>query len=132
MAYEICGRVPAGALVVLEGPAYSMQAQAGVHQRAGLWWLVADTLLDVSGCSAIEVSPSALKKLATGKGSGISKADMRMALFRRTGIDVRDDNQVDAFWLREVGLQLLEDPARLDLPALNRSVLAKVDPDGVA
>lgn len=114
------------ALIVIEGPAYGQQAQAGVHLRAGLWWHIAYTLTRWRpDAHLIEASPSTVKKLATGKGNA-TKPDMRMALFQRAGVDCRDDNQVDAFWLRQIGLQLLEAPDRLTLPATHMAALAKV------
>lgn len=70
------------------------------------------------------VTPASLKKYATGKGNA-NKADMRMALFQRTGVDLRDDNQVDAEWLRLMGLDALGHPA-VDLPKAQRDALTKI------
>ena len=70
------------------------------------------------------VPPASLKKYATGKGNA-TKPDMRMALFQRTGLDLRDDNQVDAEWLRLMGLDALGHPA-VELPKAQREALAKV------
>jgi len=70
------------------------------------------------------LQPSLLKKYATGRGAA-DKADMRMALYQRTGVDVRDDNQVDAWWLRAAGLQHLGEPV-VKLPAAQVAVLDKV------
>lgn len=70
------------------------------------------------------VPPASLKKYAVGKGNA-TKADMRMALFQRAGLDLRDDNQVDAFWLRAMGLDALGHPV-VDLPKTHREALAKV------
>lgn len=120
---DVIAHIPTNvSLVVLEGPAYSQQAQAGVHLRAGLWWSVATTLM---GQRVVEVSPSLLKKFATGKGNA-TKPDMRMALFQRADLDVRDDNQVDAWWLRQLGLHLIESPDRIALPQSHTVALAKV------
>lgn len=52
------------------------------------------------------VTPATLKKYATGKGNA-TKADMRMAWFKRTGEDVADDNRCDAIWLRAMGRERL-------------------------
>jgi Holliday junction resolvasome RuvABC endonuclease subunit len=71
------------------------------------------------------VTAATLKKFATGKGNA-TKPDMRMALYKRAGIDLKDDNQVDAWWLRALGHQLLGDPL-LDLPQTHLVALAKVE-----
>lgn len=113
-------------LVVIEGPAYSRQLGAGHHLSAGLWWLLAADLT-YRGHQVIEVPPTTLKKFATGKGNA-TKADLRMALYQRTGDDVTDDNQVDALWLRQVGLHLTCDPTLIPLPEAQREALAKLRP----
>jgi hypothetical protein len=41
---EITDRTKAADLVVIEGPAYGQQLQAGHHERAGLWWLITHAL----------------------------------------------------------------------------------------
>lgn len=111
-------------MALIEAPAYSQQQQAGHHLRAGLWWSVASAIAPYCD-EIVEVPPSTLKKLATGRGNA-GKDDMRMAYFQRSGFDNKDDNQVDAFWLRQLGLWLLEDPAAIKLPKANLSALAKV------
>lgn len=70
------------------------------------------------------VPAATLKKYATGRGNA-TKADMRVELFKRTGLDVRDDNQVDAWWLRALGLDLHGEPL-LTLPQTHRAALAAV------
>ena len=72
----------------------------------------------------VTVPAATLKKFATGKGNA-TKPDMRMALYQRTGEDIRDDNQVDACWLRFAGLQHLGLP-QVKLPAAQVAALAKV------
>lgn len=78
-----------------------------------------------SGVPYVLVSPATLKKFATGRGNA-TKGDMRMALYQRFDLDLRDDNQVDARWLQEAGL------ARYDigvprLPKSHIEALNKVD-----
>ncbi len=109
-------------LVVIEGPSYNSTG-AGSWDRAGLWWLVVASLLD-EGVPVAVVPPSVLKRYATGKGNA-TKADMRMAMFKRTGLDERDDNRVDAWWLRAMGLDHLGH-APVELPQAQRDGLAKV------
>lgn len=77
-----------------------------------------------AGVPYVAVVPAALKRYATGRGNAM-KTDMRMELFKRTGLDLRDDNQCDAWWLRAAGLQHLGQPA-VQLPAAQVAVLDKV------
>lgn len=71
------------------------------------------------------VTAASLKKFATGRGNA-TKADMRMELFKRTDLDLRDDNEVDAWWLRQIGLHLTDHPDRITLPATHLAALTKV------
>lgn len=71
------------------------------------------------------VPPATLKLYATGSGKA-TKPDLRVAWLQRTGEDVRDDNEVDALWLRQIGLALVDDPSAIPLPATHRRALEKV------
>lgn len=112
-----------GALVVIEDVAVGLRnAAAGwlgmVHGAVRLGLYEAD--FDMAS-----VPPATLKKYATGRGNA-TKADMRVALLQRTGLDIRDDNQVDAFFLRAMGLHYLGEPI-LDLPKSHIAALDKVN-----
>lgn len=76
------------------------------------------------GVPYITVPPATLKTYATGRGNA-QKADLRMELYRRTEVDIRDDNQVDAAWLRLLGLDLLGRP-EIELPKVHRRALDKL------
>lgn len=113
-------------LVVIEAPSLGQARQGGTLDRNGLWWMLIDRLLTRAiAPTVVEVSPATLKKFATGKGNA-TKPDMRMALFQRADIDCRDDNQVDAWWLRQLGLHLIAGPDRVDLPKTHLAALDKV------
>jgi hypothetical protein len=116
------GTTQAADLVVIEGPSYGSMSGAGHHEAAGLWWHIVYRL-DLLEVAYAVVPPSTLKKYATGKGNA-TKADMRMALFQRAGIDERDDNKVDAYWLRAAGLEVRGHPL-VDLPKAQRDALDK-------
>lgn len=70
------------------------------------------------------VPPATLKRYATGRGNA-SKADMAVASFKRAGLEFRDDNQADAWWLRAMGLDHLGHPI-VKLPEAQRAALLKV------
>lgn len=80
-------------------------------------------LLD-AGIPYATVPPATLKKFACGRGNA-TKGDMRLELFKRTGLDVRDDNQVDARWLMELGLHHLGHPS-IELPKDRADALVKI------
>lgn len=77
--------------------------------KTGMVQGVVRLILHRHSIAYVPIVGSSLKKFATGKGTA-SKADMRMELFKRTGLDLDDNNQVDAIWLREMGLHLLGAP----------------------
>ena len=78
--------------------------------------------LNIAEVPYASLSPGTVKKFATGKGNA-DKPDMRMALYQRAGLDLKDDNQVDAWWLRALALHWLGHPV-VQLP---KSHLAWVD-----
>jgi Holliday junction resolvasome RuvABC endonuclease subunit len=77
-----------------------------------------------TGPPYVLITPATLKKFATGKGNA-GKPEMAVALFKRAGLELADDNQVDAWWLRAAGLQLLGEPV-VQLPAAQVAALDKV------
>lgn len=110
-------------LVVVEQPAYS-QTQGSQHDRAGLWWLVVGTLLD-AGWRLCEVSPTALKKYATGKGSA-SKAEMMARTAQEwPGTTFESDNDSDALWLAAMGRAYLDADTALHAVTKARQAVLK-------
>ena len=73
------------------------------------------------------IPPATLKKYATGRGNA-TKPDMRMELYKRTQLDLADDNQVDAWWLRALALDHAGTPL-LAMPATHRAALTKLAKD---
>lgn len=109
-------------VVVLEGYSYASKNQAhqmgelGAALRLAIWW---------AKVPCVVIPPAVLKKAATGKGNA-TKPDMRMALFQRAGVDIRDDNEVDAAWLRHAALVHYGWP-EVELPKAQSDVLDKID-----
>lgn len=86
--------------VIEDLPTHAMSA--GLTGRAqGIVRMV----LAQSGIPYTTVPPATLKKFATGKGNA-DKAAMRAAWLDFAVQDNADDNQVDAAWLRQIGLHL--------------------------
>lgn len=107
-------------LAVLEDlPTHGMGAG-----KTGMAQGVVRLALMEAGVPYVTVPPATLKKFACGKGNA-TKADMRLELFKRTGEDIRDDNQVDARWLMEMGLHWLGAPS-IELPKTHTAALAAV------
>lgn len=65
-----------------------------------------------------------LKVFATGSGKS-KKPDLRAEAIKRGGVDIADDNQCDAWWLRLMGLYQYGAPA-FDLPASHVRALHSV------
>jgi len=108
---------------VIEG--YSFGSKGRAVFNIAEWGGVARLALVDKGVPFVEVPPSVLKKYATGRGNA-PKPDMRMELYKRTGLDVADDNAVDALWLLAVGRELAGDPL-WDMPKANREALSKLE-----
>lgn len=108
-------------LVVIEGYAFGRPNNAAALGELGG---VIRTALHEHHIPYVDVPPASVKKYATGRGNA-TKPDMRMALFQRAGIDERDDNAVDAWWLQAMGLDHLGHPP-VPMPATHRAALTKV------
>lgn len=87
-------------LVVIEGYSYGSANQA--HQLGELGGIIRH-YLHTSRMAYVDVPPSTLKKFATGKGNA-GKPDMLAAAIRAGYEGPNDDNCVDAWWLRILGL----------------------------
>jgi len=72
----------------------------------------------------VEVSPSTLKKFASGNGN-CNKIEMGVSAMQRFGLRFRDDNQCDAFWLHQAALTHYG-LADVTLPAVQRRALEAV------
>lgn len=109
-------------VAVVEGYAYGKGNQA--HQ-VGEWGGVARLRLYSDGVPFVVVPPAVVKKYATGRGNA-PKPDLRMELYKRAGLDVADDNEVDALWLLAAALEVAGDPL-WPMPKANVDALAKVE-----
>lgn len=92
-------RVVDADVVVLEGYSYAAANQA--HQMGELGGVVRHHLWRL-GVPYVTVAPTRLKKFATGKGN-VGK-DAMVAAAVRLGCPAEDNNAVDAWFLRQIGL----------------------------
>ncbi len=111
-------------LVVVEGPSYGQTRQGGQHDRAGLWWLLVDRMLDM-GWAVAEVPPASRAKYATGKGNAAKDSVMAAAIRRYPMAEIVGHDVADAVVLAAMGAHALGQPPAV-VPALNATALAKV------
>jgi len=92
------------ALVVVEGFSYASKGRA-IFDTAYLGWRIREELIrleEIAGISWMEVSPSLLKKFATGKGNA-NKDLVLLQVYKRWGEELTDTNIADAFVLAKIG-----------------------------
>lgn len=124
--------------VVVEGPAFGAQGgQQGHHERAGLFWMVADSLRELplmaseSPVARIVVPPTSLKKYMTGKGNASKDQVLAAVINRFREVPVDDNNVADALSLAAMGRDAQGQPL-VAMPQLNRDALKKVNWPGVS
>lgn len=117
-------------LVAIESPFINPRLGQTGMKLAGLGTLVRHSLWR-RGIGWVDISPSTLKKLATGKGNA-SKDAVQDAAYRR-GHQMylgTSNDEADAWWLWVACTILIGHPA-IDLPAKHLSALAGLTlPDG--
>lgn len=103
IAAKACETIGMPDLVVVEQPAFS-QNSGSHHDRSGLWWIVMERLM-VYGVDVAEVSPTGLKKFATGKGNASKTAVVDAVARRWPEVETDgDDNVADALVLAKMGV----------------------------
>lgn len=95
-------------LVLVEGPAYST-AGSGIHDRAGLWWLVVARLTG-QGIPVVEVPPATVKTFATGKGNADKDTVLSAAVRTFPAVQLQSNDEADALWLAALGRRHLGAP----------------------
>lgn len=81
-----------------------------------------------AGLKYSTLPPSSLKAFATGRG-GASKTDMAVAAFKRAGLEFRNDNQCDAWWLWVAANQWMDQPV-IKMPKSQCEALDKIQMEG--
>lgn len=88
------------ALVVIEGYAHGASFKAHALGEVGG---VARLAMWEHHIPFVEIAPKQLKLYASGYG-GSTKPQMRKAILQRWGVDIKDNNQVDAYALAQLGV----------------------------
>lgn len=107
-------------LVVMED--FPAKLQAAAAKAIGLVQGSLRSALMDAGVPYTVISPATLKKFATGQGN-CDKSAMILSAFKRSGIEFRDNNQCDAWWLHIAGLDHYADHPPFGLPASQRRAL---------
>lgn len=100
---EIMTHLKPGDVVCIESPAMHAQGKA-----VGFMWGLAygvRTAMFRRGWEYIDVTPSQVKKFATGKGN-VKKDEMVLPIFKRWGFEHSSDNVRDAFVLAQIARTL--------------------------
>lgn len=117
------------ALVVVEGLRFSVSAQdSSLSRRGFLWWAVAEGLVN-AGAPVLEVTPSQIKQLATGKGN--ASKNMIVAEYALRWPDATRDKNVedraDAAFAAALGVAYLRAPVLpFKVTGTRRKALAKL------
>jgi crossover junction endodeoxyribonuclease RuvC len=100
--------------VVIEGPSYNSR-DGKAFDRAGLWWMVVGRLT-AREVPVIEVTPTAVKKYATGNGTAGKDQVLAAVIKRYPNIDIPGNNEADALVLAAMGARAYGQPIETSLP----------------
>lgn len=90
-------------LVVVEAPSYGSTGGAA-HERAGLWWMVVNGLVEM-GVKVARVAPTTMKAYVTNNGQA-DKDEVIAAVVRKyPQAKVKNNNVADAVGLLAMGLR---------------------------
>ncbi|OHR73990.1 hypothetical protein HMPREF3291_05235 [Bacillus sp. HMSC76G11] len=120
IAYQIMDLLGEGDVICIEGFSYGSRG-AGVSTQYGIGWLIRAELIK-NGYTYHEVSPTGLKKFASGKGN-VKKDELVLPIFKRWGFEHKSDNVRDAYVLAQIARSISEE---VELTAYQKDVLKKV------
>jgi hypothetical protein len=85
--------------VAMEGYAYSSQMAHLAGELGGVVKFALHSHLTGNGQLPLIVPPTTLKKYVAGKGTGVSKSQMLLNVYKKWGVEFDDDNAADSFSL---------------------------------
>lgn len=113
-------------LVVIEGYAFLAKPQQSHAHSLGELGGVIRLYLFQKKIPYVEISPSTVKKLASGKGNA-DKGMVLVETVKRLKFDGSDHNEADALWLLQAALIHYGHPAAATLPQIHLDALKKVE-----
>lgn len=114
-------------IICIENFSYNSVGR-GIDYQYGIGWLIRENLYK-NGFKYYDVSPSGLKKFATGKGNA-SKKTMVAPIEKRWGYKHPSDNVTDAFVLSEIAKAIIQGSEYEGLK-LNEKQVVKVVKEGI-
>jgi len=112
--------------VILESPAFAAKSSS-LDRMFGGWWLLLDVL--TTTCSfdpPLLVTPSQVKKFATGKGNA-GKDEVMLATARRyPDVVIGNNNEADALTIAAIGAAAYEEPFTSTLTKYQQEVVEAV------
>ena len=84
--------------VAVEDTVRASYASTVLGELAGVVKMTCHTVLSGPGKYPLKVPPSMLKKYATGRGNA-KKVEVVLAVYKHFGLEIRDDNEADAYML---------------------------------
>lgn len=97
-------------LVLVEGLAFTARNTSALVQLAGLNYFIREVLMK-GKIPFVIVSPTSLKKFATGKGTA-DKNIVMMEVYKRWNFSPENSDVSDAFVLAQMGLALCREPSQ--------------------
>ena len=111
-------------LVAIEGPAYGSKT-GSMHDRSGLWWLLAARLTG-HGVRVVEITPASLKMYATGSGTADKDRVLAAVIRRYPQVEIMGNDEADALVLAAIARRWLGDPLEPSLPEHHTRALNKI------
>jgi crossover junction endodeoxyribonuclease RuvC len=99
IASKVLSELTSVDVITIEGFSYGSKGR-GVSTQYGIGWLIRAELIR-NGYTYTEVSPSAVKKFATGKGNE-KKDNMTVPIYKHWGFEHPSDNVRDAYVLAKI------------------------------
>jgi crossover junction endodeoxyribonuclease RuvC len=107
-------------VICVEGFSYNSKGSA-VSVQYGIGWILRSELIR-AGFNYYDVSPTVVKKFATGKGN-TKKEEMVLPIYKRWGFEHNSDNVRDAFVLAQIARAL---NGQVELTKFQQEALNKI------